>query len=155
MCITNFLSLMYLRNFYKSIYLCSSWSDDVQTQSVKPSVGGGIKKLGLWWLSGLHLSRHPSAVHTVWTWSACRPTPVHVGPSIVPAWAVAHQKVSATGALHGPLLHQGSRPMWVKTSRRPKKPPRSSIRTPPWLSTIRAYRHSCPASSQEETSGLP
>ena len=57
--------------------------------------------------------------------------------------------------LHRPLLHQQSRPTWAKTSKRPKKPPRSSSRPSTWSSFTQMHHCSCPVSSQEERSGLP
>ena len=54
------------------------------------------------WPPDLYFSRNPSTIHTCRAWSACRPTPVHAGPPIAPARAVAHQKFAPTGALHGP-----------------------------------------------------
>ena len=87
--------------------------------------------------------------------SACSPTPVHAGPPIVPVQAVAHRIISATRALRGDLLHQGSRPTWAKLSRSPKKPPRLSDRPSTRLSFSKTHQRSHPAPSREETSGLP
>ena len=106
------------------------------------------------WPSSMYPPQHRITVHIGRVWSACRPTPVHDGPPIDPAQAVAHQIIAATGALRGPLLHQVSRPTWVKPSRRPKNPPQSSESPLTWLLSTKMYRCSHPASSEEETSGL-
>ena len=68
--------------------------------------------------------------------------------------AAAHQIIAATRALWGPLLHQGSRPMWAKPSRRTKKPHQSSATPSSWSSFTKTRRRSCPSSSWEETIGL-
>ena len=106
-------------------------------------------------LTGLYPSRHSSALHNSWARSVWRPTPVHAGPPIVHVWVAAHQKISAIGALRRPLLPQGSRPTWVKPSRRPKNPPRPYAR-PSTLSYF-TQAHWCyhKAYSQEDPSGLP
>ena len=101
---------------------------------LKKSLGDPQETRGRPWKPGLYISQKLSDVRTSHSWSVCRPTPVHAGTPIVPARAFFHRKISATGALKNPLLHQGSRPTWVKTSRRTKKPPRPSIRPiPPFV----------------------
>ena len=109
------------------------------------------RNMGPPWPSGLYPSRHPSAICTGRTWSACRPMPVHSGPPTLPVRVADHQIIATTRALRGALLNQGSRPAWEKSLRRPKKLPWSSKRPSP-LSSF-TYTHRCyhPASSQEET----
>ena len=83
------------------------------------------------WTPDLYPSQFPSDVRTGRAWSVCMPTHVRAGPPTVPVWVSDHRKIVATGNLHGPLLHQGSWPTWVKTSMRPKNPPQPSVRPPP------------------------
>ena len=64
-------------------------------------------------------------------------------------------EIVATRALRGPLLHQVSRTTWVKTSRRPKKPPQPSVRPSPRSSFTQTHRCYHPASSREDPMGLP
>ena len=69
---------------------------------------------------------------------------------IVPVQVAAHRGIFTAGTLHGTLLHQGSRPMWVKTSRSPKKLPDPLSGHPP--GSISPRRTSILAQSPQERS---
>ena len=107
------------------------------------------------WTPDLYPSQFPSDVRTGRAWSVCMPTHVRAGPPTVPVWVSDHRKIVATGNLHGPLLHQGSWPTWVKTSMRPKNPPQPSVRPPPQPYFTKTHRRSHPVSSCEDLIGLP
>ena len=107
------------------------------------------------WPPDLYPSQYSTDVHIGREWSVCRPTHVRARPPIVLVQAVSHQKIITTGALHWPLMNQGSQPMWSKTSRRPKKLPRPHVRPQPRSSFTQTHRPSHPDSSREDLSGLP
>ena len=68
--------------------------------------------------------------------------PIHAGLSIIPVQEVAHWIIPATRALHGDLLHQGSRPTWEKLLSRTKKPLWTSTRPSTWSSFTKTHRRS-------------
>ena len=98
---------------------------------------------------GLYHSLYPSDVRTVREWSVCRPTHFRSGLPIVSLWLAAYRKIAATGALCGPLIHQGSWTTWAKPLRRLKKPPQPSYRPSPWYIFTQTHRSSHPESSRE------
>ena len=106
--------------------------------------GGDQETRGPPWTPGRLPLHQLSDVRIVRVWSACRPTHVHYGPTIIPAWAFAHQIIATTAALHRTLLHQGSQPTWVKKLRRPKKPPQTSNRPSLRLSYTKMHQSSHP-----------
>ena len=138
-------------NKFSKLLQIGRWTNAVYNTIRKPPPGTRCLPQPL----GLYPSLHPSVVCTGCAWSAWRTTPVHVRPPILPVKLTAHQKIAATSSLRSPLMHQRSRPKWAKPSRRPKKPPWTSSRTPPRSYFTQTHWHSHPESSQEEPSGPP